>query len=118
MGSQITVLADHALAVSGVAFLPDGRRAVTASWDRTAKVWDLTTHLVIRVLVGHTDSIRGIAVSADGASLASASFDGTVSIWDLVWSRERITLKHPGGKVHAVAYAPNRVAVLKSGKNP
>jgi WD40 repeat protein len=97
-----------------VAFLPDGRRAVTASWDKTVKVWDLTTRLVIRVMTGHTDQIRGIAVSHDGASLATASFDGTIGMWDLMWSRERVALQQPGGKVHAVAFAPRGVLMPKT----
>ena len=43
----------------------------------------------------------------------SSSFDGSVGLWDLMWSRERVALPHPGGKVHAVAYAPHSVPVAK-----
>ena len=45
---------------------------------------------------------------------STASFDGTIGLSDLMWSRERIALTHPGGKVHAVAYRPQAVAVAKA----
>jgi hypothetical protein len=37
----VRTLAGHSDSVSGVAVSPDGRRAVSASWDNTLKVWDL-----------------------------------------------------------------------------
>ena len=31
----------------------DGKRAVSASWDKTLKVWDLETGRELRTLQGH-----------------------------------------------------------------
>ncbi len=33
-------------------WLPDGTKLVTASWDRTAKLWDFETAQVIHTLEG------------------------------------------------------------------
>ena len=40
------------------AFSPDGKRIVTASWDKTARLWDAETGKPIgEPLKGHTDTV-------------------------------------------------------------
>ena len=40
-GRELRTLEGHSDWVNGVAVTPDGRRAVSASCDKTLKVWDL-----------------------------------------------------------------------------
>jgi WD40 repeat protein len=42
-GKELLTLKGHNRQISSVAFSPDGRRIVTGSWDRTAKVWKAAT---------------------------------------------------------------------------
>ena len=37
---------------------PDGRRVVSASWDKTLKVWDIETGKCVATLKGHSDYVR------------------------------------------------------------
>ena len=37
---------------------PDGRRVVSASKDKTLKVWDVATGECLATLQGHSDSVR------------------------------------------------------------
>ncbi|KAH8048648.1 hypothetical protein JL721_11894 [Aureococcus anophagefferens] len=62
---------------------PDGMRALTASGDETAKVWDLASGLCVRTLVGHTGLVWSACVTPDGMRALTASSDGTVKVWDL-----------------------------------
>ena len=72
-------------------------RAVSASDDRTLKVWDLDSGLELRSLPGHSDSVNSVAMSADGRRAVSASSDQTLMVWDLESGLEVKTLSgHTG----------------------
>ena len=60
----------------------DGRVVVSGSVDRSLKVWDSVTGLVLRKLLGHEGAVRGCAVSRDGRYIISASADNSVGVWD------------------------------------
>ena len=62
---------------------PDGRRAVSASEDRTLRLWDLESGQTIRTLEGHTERVLAVAVTPDGRRAVSASEDRTLRLWDL-----------------------------------
>jgi len=42
MAAETLTLAKHKGGLTGVAFSPDGYKIVSASWDRTTKIWDGT----------------------------------------------------------------------------
>ena len=48
----------HEDRVLGVGFSEDGKRAVTASWDHTAKLWDCDTGCVLVTFAGHSRTPR------------------------------------------------------------
>ena len=83
-GVRLAQLRSVEIQASGVAMAPDGRRAVSASWDKTLKVWDLATGAVLRTLEGHTSSVNAVAVTPDDQRAVSASWDKTLKVWDLV----------------------------------
>ena len=60
-------------AVQSAAFSPDGSRIVTASWDKTARIWDAATGKEIAVLRGHEGAVCSAAFSPDGSRIVTAS---------------------------------------------
>ena len=40
MGKELLVLKGHEARINSAAFSPDGARIISASYDRTARVWD------------------------------------------------------------------------------
>ncbi|HMA33966.1 MAG TPA: NB-ARC domain-containing protein [Chloroflexia bacterium] len=76
-------LLGHTGVVTAVALTGDGTRAVSASEDRTLRVWDLASGAAIHILAGHRGEVEAVAVTADGTRTVSASRDGTLRVWDL-----------------------------------
>jgi WD40 repeat protein len=114
----LRTLAGHSGWVNGVAISPDGRRAVSASWDHTLKLWNLETGGELRTLAGHSDSVKGVAVSPDGRRAVSASEDKTLKVWDLETGGELRTLAGHSDSVNGVAVSPDgRRAVSASRDN-
>ncbi|TDJ67025.1 MAG: hypothetical protein E2O39_15445, partial [Planctomycetota bacterium] len=60
---------------------PDGSRIVTASSDRTARLWD-SEGKEVAVLAGHTEWVLHAAFSPDGSRIVTASGDATARLWD------------------------------------
>lgn len=77
-----SVLLGHRFPVCDCAITPDGSIAISASYDFTARVWDLSTGSTRAILKGHTHSVLSCSLSADGAIAATASTDGSVRVWD------------------------------------
>ena len=67
---------------NSAAFSPDGKRVVTASADKTARIWDAATGQPIGELRGHDDVVTSAAFSPDGKRIVTASADRTARIWD------------------------------------
>jgi len=69
--------------VDSAAFSPDGSRIVTASWDKTARIWDAASAKEVAVLRGHENIVSSAAFSPDGSRIVTASEDETARIWDV-----------------------------------
>ena len=118
------ILRDHTDAVNLVRFSPDGTLIVTASRDRTARVWQVNEMGVQRepiVLQGHNDSVYHAIFSPDGTRVVTASGDNTARIWwvsEAEGQGEPIVLQgHTDSVNHAIfSYDGTRV-VTASGDN-
>lgn len=77
-------LSGHRQRVDAVCYSPDGRLLVTASWDETARVWDVETGRMLLELKEpvHHSYVHAAAFSHDGARIATADFNGRIAVWN------------------------------------
>ena len=116
--SQCRVISlGHTGTVWGVAWSPDGRRALSGASDHTVRVWDLETGRCERVLEGHTARVWGVAWSPDGRRALSGAEDHTVRVWDLETGRCERVLEGHTAPVWGVAWSPDGRRACSAAEN-
>ncbi|WP_208339813.1 protein kinase domain-containing protein [Aetokthonos hydrillicola] len=103
----VRTLTGHSDFVINVAFSPDGKTLASSSYDKTVKLWNLTTGEQIRTLQGHSTSAYSVAINPDGKTLASGSGDNTIQLWNLATGEQLRTLQGHFGWVNSVAFSPD-----------
>jgi len=56
--------------------------ALSSSWDRTLRLWDLRTGKTSRKFVGHTKEVLSCTFSFDNRQIISAGADKTFKLWN------------------------------------
>ena len=72
--------------VTTVAISPDGRYVAAGSLDKSVRVWDVQTGMLVERLDGmdgHRDSVYSVAFAPSGRELVSGSLDKTIKMWEL-----------------------------------
>ena len=77
------ILSGHTNSLFAFIFSADNKRMVTASRDRTARVWDSSIGRELLTLYGHPGPIYSVALSPDGVHLATGDEQGNVRIWNI-----------------------------------
>jgi WD40 repeat protein len=111
-GREIAVLRGHDDLVYSAAFSPDGSRIVTASNDKTARIWDAASAKQIAILRGHASAVNSAAFNPDGSHIVTASDDKTARIWDAASAREIAVLRGHDYAVLSAAFSPDGMRIV------
>src|SRR3989454_2255664 len=87
----------HTRTVNHAEFSADGRRVVTASDDRTARVWDAVSGEAISPPLKHEREVCRAAFSPEGDRVVTASGEHTARVWDAVRGRTIRSEEHREG---------------------
>ena len=100
---EIFVQLGHSGTVNSIVFSNDGEMALSASSDRTIKLWNVQTGKELKTFTGHTGNVRALAIMPSGKQFLSASDDMTLNRWDIMSGREIRTYRGHKSTVFALA---------------
>ena len=111
----LTTLNDHLKVVTSVAVSKDEKCAVSGSFDKTVRIWNLETGECRATLEGHSDIVNSVQITPDGRFAVSGSNDKTIKIWDLSKGTCIGTLEGHQDKVPSVAISPDGNLIASTG---
>ena len=106
-------LGGHDKRVYSIAFSPDGTRLVTASADRTARIWNRHTQTELASLP-HPQRVFCAAFSPDGSRVATACGDRLVRIFGADSGREIERNSGHEGQVNWLAFSADGASLVSA----
>ncbi len=94
------------------AFSPDGSRAVTASLDGTARLWNSTNGEPSTGVLAHPSGVTCVGFTPDGQRLASGCKDGSVRFWKVHDGAPVGPVLRHDDWVNVVAFSPDGSLLL------
>jgi len=121
----------HTDGINTAVFSPDGKYALTASGDKTARIYEVSSGKDLLVLSGHTDRVISAVFSPDGKYVLTASYDSTARIYDAASGQKVHELSGHTDRVNSAVFSPDgnyiltvcidnttRIYEMLSGKEP
>ncbi|KAI9251965.1 WD40-repeat-containing domain protein [Sporodiniella umbellata] len=105
----------HELPTQVTQFTTSKSNIMSASDDKTVRLWDIPTGNSVNIFDEHEDYVRAGVVSLENPNLViSGAYDQTVKLWDMRQQESAMTMNH-GAPVESLLMYPNGAAVISSG---
>jgi WD40 repeat protein len=103
----------HAEEVNTSKYSPDGKFIVTASNDKTAKIWNAVDGKFLRELA-HTDGVSSATFSPDSKQIVTSSTSGLVCIWNAIDGKLVRQLKGHKDWASSAAFSPDGKTIVST----
>ena len=77
------ILKGHDDNIWSISFNPDGSKIVSASSDRTVKIWNSQTGQCLKTLSGHNRPVLCVSFSPNGNTVASCGGHSIIKLWNV-----------------------------------
>ena len=117
------LIRDYSLYIEGhlggakaMALTRDNSLVVSASFDKTIRIWSLQTRHQLSILRGHSEVVNSLVLSSDDTKIISCSSDTTIRVWSLPERRQLSLLRGHSLWVNSVAITSDDKYII-SGSN-
>jgi cytochrome c len=99
-------LRGHGGPVRALAISPDGKTAISGSFDTSAIQWSLQTNTAEQVLRFHDGAVNAISIASDGR-IATGGADARIAVWRRGEQHPQIVFEGHTAPVVALAFSPD-----------
>jgi WD40 repeat protein len=103
---SIRNLQAHRSDISGLAIIDDEQKIVTASYDGTCRLWDLSSYDAEKTLFKQKDRIRSMATAPDGSSVFLGFQSGSIVRVNIANTKEKSQMSGHTDLVSALSVDP------------
>ncbi|MCI0536854.1 MAG: protein kinase [Verrucomicrobiales bacterium] len=114
---KLVAIGAHEGAIEHSELSSDGSRVVTASSDRTARVWNAETGHPITPPLQHAAAVRYAAFSPDGSRVLTASADHTACVWDARSGQQLLDSIRHDGSVEQALFTPDGERIVTASED-
>lgn len=114
--TRLLVLQGHKRRVTSLAFSPNGRQLLSASWDEI-RMWCIETGAPEQILEGEGGDVSTVALSPCGMWIASAGQDMGIGLLNSFNGDTELVLVGHTSKVLSLAYSPNGRSIVSGGED-
>lgn len=102
------VLQGHSNFVSDCALSNDGQFAMSSSWDRNLRLWNLSTGETKYTLSDHSKDVLSVAFSADNTKIISGGRDKAIKLWNTLGECKHTIVENGHSEwISCVRFSPN-----------
>ncbi len=113
---EIKVQIGHTSVITQTTISPDGKFVLSASWDKTIKLWEVNSGKLIRTFEGHLDKVNTICFSQDGKNIFSGGDDKTIICWETSTGKILKKIEGSENEISSLVISPdNKVLASSSG---
>ena len=111
---EVRTFEGHAGAVYSCCFNPTGEKILSASRDKTLRIWNAADGSVKQTFKGHTGFVLSCDYSPNDNHIVSSDAETFCKIWDVRSGKRIVNLKGHTDKVYSVKYSPQGMHIASA----
>lgn len=108
-------LGGHGSQIYGLDFNADGKRLISASNDKTVRLWDMEGNKQLKTVSTQDGAVYSVAFNPDGKTVLTGGADKTVRLIDVDNNSEIRRFNGPEFAVYTVAFSPDGKTLAAGG---